>query len=229
MFSKLDSKCWPSEKAVVAKSRNFVKWALTEGHLTSRKDAPAASAKICRSAYAVEEEAKMAEDNDNANTDGTSSSAHHEKGQGEEGEGREEEEHEDEERAIHEKDFVSWLKRLSSKGNVDSKPRERSSFSATAGIASKRSAILTPLERCKSTIAKKGAFIASFREVNLGDGGGDLTVEQYEALILEHFLVYCAASKIDRSILTDFDGLETADTRAVEDAREKRQCMRPAL
>ena len=84
VFSKLDSKCWPSEKAVAAKSRNFVKWALTEGHLTSRKDAPAASAKICRLAYAVEEEAKMAEDNDNANTDGTSSSAHHEKGQGEE-------------------------------------------------------------------------------------------------------------------------------------------------
>ena len=88
-------------------------------------------------------------------------------------------------------------------------------------LLGKRSAILT-LERCKSTIAKKGAFIASFREVNLGDGGGDLTVEQYEALILEHFLVYCAASKIDRSILTDFDGLETADTRAVEDAREEK-------
>ena len=215
---------------MAAKSRNFVKWALTEGHLTSRKDAPAASAKICRLAYAVEEEAKMAEDNDNANTDGTSSSAHHEKGQGEEGEGREEEEHEDEERAIHEKDFVSWLKRLSSKGNVDSVNLGRDQASVPPlELLGKRSAMLTPLERCKSTIAKKGAFIASFREVNLGDGGGDLTVEQYEALILEHFLVYCAASKIDRSILTDFDGLETADTRAVEDAREKRQCMRPAL
>ena len=139
----------------------------------------------------------MAEDNDNANTDGTHLLLIM-KRQGEEGEGREEEEHEDEERAIHEKDFVSWLKRLSSKGNVDSVNLGRDQASVPPlELLGKRSAILTPLERCKSTIAKKGAFIASFREVNLGDGGGDLTVEQYEALILEHFLVYCAASKID--------------------------------
>ena len=79
---------------------------------------------------------------------------------------------------------------------------------ASAEMLGLQGAMKTPLERCRATIAKKGAFLSSFSEVALGDGGGDLTADQYDALVLEHFFVYSAVDKIDNSILPSYDELE---------------------
>ena len=201
VFSKLNSKSWPSEKTVAVKSRNFLKWALGEGGLVRRDREPSSALQSLRDAVKEEtlkeegaresdnykEPSSASESTPCSNPIGTPSKPKVTLD------------------LETEKEFMSWLMRLSSKGVTGDVAAGRRHVSVPpTDLLGLQGAMKTPHERCMATIAKKGSFLSSFSDVALGDGGGDLSPNEYDALVLEHFFVYSAVDKIDLSELPDF-------------------------
>jgi ankyrin repeat protein len=96
-----------------------------------------------------------------------------------------------------ERQFMSWLMRLSTKGD-SAPPSTRPPILDLLGVCG---GMNTPLELCRKRVAQKGAFVPTFMEIALGDGGADLTSSQFDKLVLEHFFVFSAIDEVDTSLL----------------------------